>query len=76
MLPQFKPVTAIVIITGISLSAEAGFLTGAVAGICLLNFVFSVRDRGHRGKCLRLALLGFLQAYCSVENGKNIRKAS
>ena len=31
MLPQFKPVTAIVIITGISLGAEAGFLTGAVA---------------------------------------------
>ena len=32
MLPQFKPVTAVVIIAGISFGAEAGFLTGAVAG--------------------------------------------
>lgn len=31
MIPQFKPVAAIVIITGISLGAEAGFLTGAVS---------------------------------------------
>lgn len=39
MLPQFKPVTAIVIITGVSLGAEAGFLTGAVAGF-VSNFFF------------------------------------
>lgn len=32
MLPQFKPLMAIVIITGVSLGAESGFLTGAVAG--------------------------------------------
>ncbi len=39
MIPQFKPVTAIVIITGIGLGAEAGFLTGAVAGF-VSNFFF------------------------------------
>lgn len=39
MIPQFKPVTAIVIITGISLGAEAGFATGAVAGF-VSNFFF------------------------------------
>lgn len=39
MFPQFKPVSAIVIITGISLGAEAGFLTGAVAGF-VSNFFF------------------------------------
>ncbi len=39
MLPQFKPVTAIVIIAGISLGAEAGFLTGAVSGF-VSNFFF------------------------------------
>lgn len=39
MLPQFKPVSAIVIITGISLGAEAGFLTGVVAGF-VSNFFF------------------------------------
>ena len=39
MVPQFKPVTAVVIITGIGLGAEAGFLTGAVAGF-VSNFFF------------------------------------
>lgn len=39
MIPQFKPVSAIVIITGVGLGAEAGFLTGAVAGF-VSNFFF------------------------------------
>lgn len=39
MVPQFKPVTAIVIIAGIGLGAEAGFLTGAVSGF-VSNFFF------------------------------------
>lgn len=39
MLPQFKPVTAIVIIAGIGLGAEAGFLTGAIGGF-VSNFFF------------------------------------
>lgn len=39
MLPQFKPVTAIVIIAGVSLGAEAGFLVGALAGF-VSNFYF------------------------------------
>lgn len=39
MLPQFKPVVAIVIIAGVSLGAEAGFLVGAVAGF-VSNFFF------------------------------------
>ncbi len=39
MLPQFKPITAVVIIAGIGLGAEAGFLTGAVAGF-VSNFFF------------------------------------
>ncbi len=39
MLPQFKPTTAIVIIAGIGLGAEAGFLTGATAGF-VSNFLF------------------------------------
>ncbi|MFS0723012.1 ECF transporter S component [Paenibacillus sp. 1P07SE] len=39
MLPQFKPVTAIVIIAGVSLGAEAGFLVGALAGF-VSNFFF------------------------------------
>ncbi|SDS21068.1 energy-coupling factor transport system ATP-binding protein/energy-coupling factor transport system substrate-specific component [Paenibacillaceae bacterium GAS479] len=39
MLPQFKPVIAIVIISGVSLGAEAGFLVGAAAGF-ISNFFF------------------------------------
>ncbi|MGG3839860.1 ECF transporter S component [Paenibacillus thiaminolyticus] len=39
MLPQFKPVVAIVIISGVSLGAEAGFLVGALAGF-VSNFFF------------------------------------
>lgn len=39
MLPQFKPITGIVIIAGIGLGAEAGFLTGAVSGF-VSNFFF------------------------------------
>lgn len=39
MLPQFKPVTAIVIITGVTLGPEAGFLVGAMSGF-VSNFFF------------------------------------
>lgn len=39
MIPQTKPVTAVVIITGVSLGPEAGFLTGAVAAF-VSNFFF------------------------------------
>ena len=39
MLPHVKPTAAIVIIAGISLGAEAGFLTGALAGF-VSNFFF------------------------------------
>ena len=39
MLPHFKPMTAIVIITGIAFGAEAGFLTGAVSAF-VSNFIF------------------------------------
>ncbi|MBE9914693.1 ECF transporter S component [Paenibacillus donghaensis] len=39
MLPQFKPVVAIVIISGVSLGPEAGFLVGAMTGF-VSNFFF------------------------------------
>ena len=32
MIPQFKPMAAVVILAGVGLGAEAGFLTGAMAG--------------------------------------------
>lgn len=39
MLPHFKPATAIVIISGVCLGGEAGFLTGALVGF-VSNFFF------------------------------------
>lgn len=39
MLPQFKPVVAVVIIAAVCLGAEAGFLVGATAGF-VSNFFF------------------------------------
>lgn len=39
MLPQFKPVAAIVIIAGVSLGAQSGFLVGAVSAF-VSNFFF------------------------------------
>lgn len=39
MLPQFKPVVAIVILTAVTLRPEAGFLVGAVSGF-VSNFFF------------------------------------
>ena len=40
LLPNFKPITAIVMIAGIAFGAEAGFLTGAVSAFAS-NFFFS-----------------------------------
>lgn len=37
--PAFKPITAIIMITGIAFGAESGFLTGAVAAFAS-NFIF------------------------------------
>ena len=39
-LPYFKPITGIIMLTGIAFGAEAGFLTGAI-GIFASNFFFS-----------------------------------
>lgn len=39
-LPSFKPITAVIMITGIAFGAEVGFLTGAL-GIFASNFFFS-----------------------------------
>lgn len=39
MLPHFKPMTGIIIISGMAFGPEAGFLTGAVSGF-VSNFIF------------------------------------
>ena len=41
-LPNFKPVSAIVIMTGVVFGPESGFLTGALTGF-VSNFIFGQR---------------------------------
>ena len=57
MLPQFKPVAAIVIIAGMTLGGGSGFIVGAVHDACCPT-CFSHRDRGRRGRCSRWGLCG------------------
>lgn len=40
VIPNFKPITAVIMLTGIALGAEAGFMTGAIAAFAS-NFFFS-----------------------------------
>lgn len=58
MLPQFKPMAAIVIITGVSLGAEAGFLSGALAGF-VSNFFFG-QGPWTPWQMFALGIIGFL----------------
>ena len=59
MLPHFKPLVGIVIITGMAFGAESGFLTGA--SVPLSVTLFLDRDRGPRGRCLPMELPDFWQ---------------
>lgn len=63
MLPQFKPVVAIVIIAGVSLGAEAGFLVGAVAGF-VSNFFFG-QGPWTPWQMFCFGIIGFLGAFSS-----------
>lgn len=51
--PHFKPMLAIVMLTGIAFGPEAGFCAGPSAA--LPATLFSARDPGPRGKCLPTA---------------------
>lgn len=72
MLPQFKPVAAIVIITGISLGAEAGFLTGAMAAF-VSNFFFG-QGPWTPWQILAYGIIGFLAGLIFREKRKKFRE--
>lgn len=61
MVPQFKPVAAIVIITGVSLGSEAGFLVGAVAALAS-NFFFG-QGPWTPWQMAAFGLIGFLAGF-------------
>lgn len=73
MLPQFKPVTAIVIITGLSLGAEAGFLTGAMAGFAS-NFFFG-QGPWTPWQMFSFGIIGFLAGVLFRGKRKRLRKS-
>ena len=58
MLPEFKPITAIVIITGVSLGAESGFLVGAVT-MLVSNIIFG-QGPWTPWQMFALGIIGFL----------------
>lgn len=62
-LPGFKPVTAIVIITGIAFGAEAGFLTGSLSA--LVSNVFFGQGPWTPFQMLLWGLIGFLAGIVS-----------
>lgn len=75
MVPQFKPVTAIVIIAGVGLGAEAGFLTGAMAGF-VSNFFFG-QGPWTPWQMFSFGIIGFLAGviFSKSKNRKGSREA-
>lgn len=58
LVPQFKPISAIVIITGVSLGSEAGFLTGALTAF--VSNMFFMQGPWTPWQMFALGILGFL----------------
>jgi len=58
MIPQFKPILAIVIISGIALGKESGFLVGAM-GAFVSNFIFG-QGPWTPWQMLAMGIVGFL----------------
>ncbi len=70
MLPQFKPVLAIIIISGVCFGGETGFLVGAVAAF-VSNFFF-VQGSWTPWQMFSMGMVGFVAGV--VFNGLGMRK--
>ena len=62
MVPSFKPVAAIVILTGISFGGEAGFLVGCL--IMMLSNIFMGQGPWTPWQMFAMGLIGFLGGVC------------
>ncbi len=67
MLPEFKPVIALVIITGVCFGGEAGFLVGAVTGF-VSNFFFG-QGPWTPWQMFSFGIIGFLAGALFVRGG-------
>lgn len=65
-LPNFKPVTAIVIITGIAFGAESGFMTGALTA--LISNLFFGQGPWTAWQMLAWGLIGFFAGILAEKN--------
>ena len=63
-LPNFKPCSAIIIITAVAFGPEAGFLTGALTAF-VSNFIFG-QGRGRRGRCSPGDWWAFWRVFCKM----------
>ena len=61
MVPHFKPMTGIIIITGMAFGAEAGFLTGAMSAL-VSNFIF-LQGPWTPWQMFAYGIAGFLAGY-------------
>ena len=70
MLPEFKPITAIVIISGAALGAESGFLIGSLSMLCS-NIIFG-QGPWTPWQMFAMGLIGFLSGI--ILGGKHFPK--
>lgn len=71
MVPQFKPMVALVIITGVGLGAEAGFIVGAMSAF-ISNFIFG-QGPWTPWQMFALGLIGFLAGILFEKRAKGWR---
>ena len=74
MLPQFKPVTALIIITGVCFGSETGFLVGVVTGF-VSNFFFG-QGPWTQWQMLAWGLIGFISGVFSKTGLLKVNKIS
>ena len=71
MIPNFKPLTAVVIISGVALGRQAGFLVGAMSAF-VSNFLFG-QGPWTAWQMLALAIIGYLAGAIFHRYGERIK---
>ncbi len=72
MIPSFKPIVAIIIISGVALGKEAGFLVGAMSAF-VSNFLFG-QGPWVPWQMMAMALIGYLAGLIFHKHADRVRK--